>query len=127
MPEESISVIKVKNILIVTVPRNPEDETILSLQDKILNSMQRHEIKGLILDISTVETLDSYFARTIIETAQMVDLMGGRTIIAGMRPNVAITATQLGLTFGNLLTSLDVDTALHLLKYDYGRRKSDAI
>jgi rsbT antagonist protein RsbS len=127
MTDESMSVIKVNNMLIVTVPRNPEDETIISLQDKILQSMERYEIKGLVLDISVVETLDSYFARTIIETAQMVDLMGGRTVIAGMRPNVAITATQLGLSFGNLLTSLDVDTALHLLEHDQGRRKTDAI
>jgi rsbT antagonist protein RsbS len=127
MTDESISVIKVKDMLIVTVPRDPEDETIVSLQNKILQSMERYEIKGLVLDISVVETLDSYFARTIIETAQMVDLMGGRTVIAGMRPNVAITATQLGLSFGNLLTSLDVDTALHLLEYDHGRRKTDAI
>jgi rsbT antagonist protein RsbS len=68
------------------------------------------------MDISTVETLDSYFARTIVETAEMVELMGGPTVIAGMTPTVAITATQLGLTFGRLLTSLDVDSALNILQ-----------
>ena len=75
----------------------------------------KRQAKGLILDISTVETLDSFFARTVAETAQMVALMGGRTIIAGIRPSVAITATQLGFTLNNTLTALDVDRALDML------------
>ena len=66
------------------------------------------------MDISTVDTLDSYFARTITETVKMVGLMGGRMVIAGMRPSVAVTATQLGITLGKALTSLDVDRALDL-------------
>ena len=86
----------------VTVPHDPDDKTISLLQDQVLQSMERYQAKGLVLDISTVETLDSFFARTIAETAQMVALIGGRTVIAGMRPNVAITATQFGLTLGNV-------------------------
>jgi rsbT antagonist protein RsbS len=69
----------------------------------------------LVLDISTVQTLDSFFARTVAETVQMVALMGGRTVLAGMRASVAVTATQLGLTVGNTLTALDVDRALDML------------
>jgi rsbT antagonist protein RsbS len=67
------------------------------------------------MDISSVETLDSFFARTVAETAQMVALMGGRTIIAGMRPAVAVTATQIGLTFGKIETALNVGRALDLV------------
>jgi rsbT antagonist protein RsbS len=77
--------------------------------------MQRYYARGLVLDITAVETLDSFFARTLTETAQMVALMGGRTIIAGMRPSVAITITQLGLTIGNVLTALNTERALALL------------
>src|SRR5512138_416555 len=95
MAEENITVIKIRDVLLVTMPPDPDDSTIMALQAKTLENMERHEAKGLILDISGVETLDSFFARTISETAQMVSLMGGRTIIAGMRPAVAITATQL--------------------------------
>jgi rsbT antagonist protein RsbS len=62
-----------------------------------------------------VETLDSFFARTVVETVQMVALMGGRTVVVGMRPSVAITATQLGLTLGDALTALDMDRALDIL------------
>jgi rsbT antagonist protein RsbS len=115
MPAENISVIKVGSLLLVTVPADPDDPTVTALQEQILVAMERHEAKGLILDISTVETLDSFFARTITETAQMVSLMGGSTVIAGMRASVAITATQLGLSLGVSQAALDVDRALSLL------------
>ena len=91
-----ISVIKVRDVLIVTMPPDPDDSTVTSLQENVLGAMERHLPKGVILDISSVETLDSFFARTISETAQMVLLMGGRTIVVGMRPTVAVTATQMG-------------------------------
>ena len=115
MVADSISVIKVRDVLMVTVPPDPDDETVSALQERVLQAMERYEAKGLVLDISTVETLDSFFARTVAETAQMVALMGGRTVIAGMRASVAITATQLGLTLGGALTALDVDRALGIL------------
>ena len=110
----TISVIKVKDILMVTMPPDPDDSTIAALQERVLESMERHAAKGLILDISAVETLDSFFARTVTETAQMVMLMGGRTIIVGMRPSVAITATQMGLKLNRIETALNVDRALDM-------------
>ncbi len=116
MPAENISVIKVRNLLLVTVPPDPDDATVSALQEQVLAAMERHEAKGLVLDISTVQTLDSFFARTVAETVQMVALMGGRTVLAGMRASVAITATQLGLVLGGALTALDVDRALDLLQ-----------
>jgi rsbT antagonist protein RsbS len=115
MAAESFSVIKIRDVLMVTVPSDPDDETVSELQERVLQAMERYQAKGLVLDISTVETLDSFFARTVTETVQMVGLMGGRTVIAGMRASVAITATQLGLTLGEALTALDVDRAVALL------------
>ena len=112
----SISVIKLRGILLVTVPPDPDDETVSALQEQVLEAMARHEAKGVVLDISTVQTFDSFFARTILETVQMVALMGGRTVLAGMRANVAVTATQLGLTMGKTLAALDVDRAFDLLQ-----------
>ena len=115
MASERISVVKLHDLLLVTVPPDPGDELISALQEQVLEAMARHEAKGLVLDISTVQTLDSFFARTVAETVQMVALMGGRTVLAGMRANVAVTATQLGLTVGKTLTALDVDQALDML------------
>ena len=110
----NISIIRVRDMLVVTMPPDPDDSVIAALQDNVLYAMERRESKGVLLDISFVETFDSFFARTVSETAQMVNLMGGRTIIVGMRPAVAITATQIGLTLGNVESALDVDRALDL-------------
>ena len=115
MADESISVVKVRDVLMVTMPADPDDASVSALQMKVLQMMEQYEATGLVLDISAVETLDSFFARTVAETAQMAALMGGRTVIAGMRPSVAITATQLGLTLGRAMTALDVDRALDTL------------
>lgn len=114
MNDDHISVIKVRDILMVTMPSDPDDPTVSALQSKVLGAMERFEAKAVVLDISSVETLDSFFARTVSETAQMVMLMGGRTIIAGMRPAVAVTATEIGLTLGNIETALNVDRALDM-------------
>ncbi len=111
---DSISVIKVRGLLMVTMPADPDDSTVSALQEKVLAAMERHEAKGVVLDISSVDTFDSFFARTVSETAQMVTLMGGRTIVVGMRPAVAVTATQIGLTLGNIETALSVDRALQI-------------
>lgn len=112
MGDYAISVIKVRETLLVTVPPEPDDSTVSALQERVLSAMERHDPKGVVLDISAVETLDSFFARTVSETARMVTLMGGRTIIVGMRPAVAITATQIGVTLSGIETALTVERAL---------------
>jgi len=121
MAEDNIAVIKVRDVLMITMPADPGDATVSALQEKVMATMVQTEAAGVILDISAVETLDSFFARTIAETAQMVALMGGRTVIAGMRPSVAITTTQLGLTLGGAMTALDVDRALDMLNHTHQR------
>lgn len=112
MAETEISVFLVRGVLLVSMPADPDDPTVAMLQEKVLDEMEKREAKGLILDLSKVETFDSFFARTVTETAKMIALMGGRTVIAGMRPAVAITATQLGLNLSIASTALDVDRAI---------------
>ena len=80
MSEENISVVKVRNVLLVTVPEDPEDKSISDLQQKVLDAMVKHKAKYIILDISIVDIMDSFFARTIVETAQMITIMGGNVI-----------------------------------------------
>ena len=108
----SLSVVKIKEILLVTLPSDPDDSTVAALQDSVLQQMERHQAKGVVLDVSAVETLDSFFARTLAETAQMISIMGGRTIVVGMRPAVAITTIQIGLALKGIETALTVDRAL---------------
>jgi rsbT antagonist protein RsbS len=121
MTSESISVIRIHDVLLVTMPPDPDDTSVTILQEKVLNAMERYRVKGLVLDISAVQTMDSFFARVVAETAQMVVLMGGKTVIAGMQPSVAITATQLGLTLGGALTALNVDLALDMISDTFRR------
>jgi rsbT antagonist protein RsbS len=116
MTEESLSIIKIRDILMVTMPADPDDATISALQEKVLLAMERSPARGVVLDVSAVESLDSFFARMIAETTRMVGMMGGRTILTGMRPSVAITMTQLGLTLGKTRTALSVDRAFDILR-----------
>lgn len=118
MGAESVSVVKVRDVLLVAVPADPDDATVSALQEQVLDAMEHDQVKGVVLSIALVDTLDSFFARTVAETAHMVALMGGRTVIAGMQPSVAITTTQLGMTLGNALTALNVERALDLLTHD---------
>ena len=111
----SISVLRLGGVLIVTVPSDPDDDTISDLQVRVLQAMEGSPALGLVLDISTVQTVDSFFARTITETVQMVALMGGITVLSGMQASVAVTTTQLGLTLGTIPTALDIDRAMVML------------
>lgn len=115
MSVKSLSVVKIKDILLVTVPDDPGDSMISELQESVLNAIDKYQSKGVILDISMVQIMDSFFARTIAETTQMVSLMSGATVVAGMQPAIAITATELGLSLGNALSALDVDQAFEML------------
>jgi len=124
MINKSLSVVKIRDTLMVTMPTDPDDVMVSALQEAVLEAMEKYRPQGLVLDISAVETLDSFFARTVAETSRMVALMGGRTVIAGMRPSVAITATQLGLTMGTTMAALNVDRALDLLTAKPPRRES---
>lgn len=120
----SISVVTVRKTLMVTVPADPDDATVSALQEEVLAAMQRVDAKGVVLDISSVETLDSFFARTVAETASMVSLMGGRTVVVGMRPSVAVTATQIGITLGGIETALSLERALDLMDRPRGGRSN---
>lgn len=119
-----ISVMRLGGILMVTVPADPDDDTVADLQVQVLSAMEKSSAQGLILDISTVETVDSFFARTITETVQMVALMGGITVLSGMQASVAVTATQLGLRLESIPTALNVDRAMLKLRELIDRRMS---
>src|SRR3981081_3579179 len=112
MAEETLSIIKVRDVLVVTMPADPDDATISALQQRVLLAMERSSARGVVLDVSAVESLDSFFARTIAETTRMVGLMGGHTILTGLRPSVAMTITPLGLPTGKTRAALPIRRTL---------------
>jgi rsbT antagonist protein RsbS len=112
MLANEVAIVRVRDVLLVALPPSPEDAVILGFQDRVLAAFDRNAVVALVLDLSAVEIFDSFFARTVTETARMVALMGGRTSIVGMRPAVAITVVQLGLQLAEVHRDLNVDLAL---------------
>jgi len=108
----STSITKLYDVLLTNFPAEPTDRAVDTLREELLTLVEAEEPRAVIIDVSRVTTLDSFFARVIAETAQMVQLLGGEPIIVGVRPSVAITAAQLGYTFDDITTARDVDHAL---------------
>jgi len=115
--KESSSINKIFNSLLVKIPSDTNDEEIERLQNTVLLYLEKYDINGVILDISQVAVVDSFFARTIAETTQMIGLMGFKTVLTGMRPSIAITTIELGFNLGDVQFTLNVDKGLELLDY----------
>ncbi len=111
---------EVRGVLITSFPGTPTDQAVDRLQEELLQQVDDRQPTGVVLDISRVTTLDSFFARVISETASMVALMGSDVVVVGMRPSVAITAAELGYGFDDIETARDVDHALSVLEVDHG-------
>jgi rsbT antagonist protein RsbS len=114
MSTTSGNVVRIHDILLGTFPDNPTDQAIDELQQEILEEMETAQPDGVIVDLAGVGLMDSFFARHISETAQMIELMGGQTVIAGIRPEVAITAVELGYHLDGIETARSTDTAFEL-------------
>lgn len=112
---DTAAVTQVYDVLIAAFPGRPTDQAVDDLQQDVLAQMEETDPRGVILDISEVTTLDSFFARVISETASMVELMGGTAIVVGMRPSVAITAAELGFGLDAVETARSTDHALSML------------
>lgn len=118
---QHLNIMQVRGNLISTLPPHPSDSTIDELQERILTQIDQADaepINGVILDVAPVQTVDSFFARTIVETAKMVELMGVRPVLVGISPAIAITATELGFSLGHVDTALSTDAALEMLSDD---------
>lgn len=115
---QHLNVTRVRRNLIATLPPHPSDSTIEELQERILTRIDESNdqpIDGVVLDVAPVQTVDSFLARTIVETAKMVELMGAHPILVGITPAIAITATELGFRLGDIDTTLSTDAALDML------------
>ena len=121
---DTTAITQVYDVLIATFPSRPTDRAVDDLQQAVLRRMDDVNPRGVVLDISEVTTLDSFFARVIAETADMVSLMGGETIVVGMQPSVAITAAELGFDLGDIETARNTDHALELLDIQVGGTES---
>lgn len=111
----SIPILKVGTTLLATVHIELRDDVAHAFQADVLTSIERTTATGLVLDISGLETVDSYVARILAETGRMARLMGTRTVLVGMRPEVAATLVRMGYMMDGVQTALDLEDGLALL------------
>jgi len=111
----TIPVLRLGQILLVTVHVDLEDDIAHVLQNDLLVAIEKHGSRGLLIDISGLDMVDSYVARVLAETGQMAKLMGAVTVLVGMRPEVAATLIRMGYSMSGVRTALDVEDGLALL------------
>lgn len=111
----TVPVLQLGDVLLVTLQGELHDGMAEQLQHDITDRISRTRVSGVVIDISGVEIVDSFLGRVLAEIAAGAKLLAARTVLAGMRPAVAITLVELGLTLPGLRTVLDVERAMELL------------
>lgn len=110
-----IPIVKVGEVLLVSIQTDLSDETALALQEDLSNRIVQTGAKGVIIDISALEIVDSFIGRMLSIIASMSHVLDADTVVVGMRPAVAITLAELGLYLGNVRTALNAEMAFDLL------------
>ena len=123
MPQ--VPIIKVGQVLIATVQEDLGDRDALALQERLSQLLERSGVQGVLLDLSIVETVDSFLGRLLNDVAAISRLLGAQTVITGIQPAVAITLVELGLELKGIRTALNPEKGLVLLKRLIARESSD--
>ncbi|MFJ6556368.1 STAS domain-containing protein [Streptomyces luteogriseus] len=110
-----VPVLRLGDVLLVTLQGDLHDSTAQQLQQDLSETISRTGVRGVLIDISGVEIVDSFLGRVLAEIAAQSKLLAARTVVAGMRPAVAITLVELGLTLPGLTTALSTEAGLELL------------
>lgn len=110
-----VPVLRLGDVLLVTLQGDLYDSTAHQLQQDLSETIARSGVTGVVIDISGVEIVDSFLGRVLAEIAAQTELLAARTVVAGMRPAVAITLVELGLTLPGVRTALTTEAAMELL------------
>src|SRR5918993_5314522 len=117
---QRIPILKVGRILIVPIQTDMDDQTVVRLQERILSELERTRARGVLIDISLLEMVDSFIGRMLSDIAAMARVMDARTVVVGIQPAVAITLVELGLELPGVSTVLNVDEGVKLLRREFG-------
>jgi rsbT antagonist protein RsbS len=115
---ERIPILKMGDLLLVSIQVDMHDQLALTLQDDLTEKIAKTGSRGVLIDISAVEMVDSFIGRMIANIAGMARILDARTVLVGMQPAVAITLVELGLTLPGVQTALDVERGMALLRSD---------
>ena len=117
---QRIPILKVGRVLVVPVQVDMDDQTVIGLQERILGELERTGARGVLIDISLLEMVDSFIGRMLSDIAAMARIMDARTVVVGIQPAVAITLVELGLELRGVDTVLNVDEGIKLLRDEFG-------
>ena len=105
-------IVTISGCVIVAIRDDLDDQDIVALQDQLVEEVSRKAAHGVIIDISSLEIVDTFAGRMLGAMAQMARMMNARTIVVGMRPAVAMTLVELGMTLDGVETALTADRAI---------------
>ena len=112
---DRIPILRLGNLLLVTIQVDMDDQTAIALEDDLAERIVATGARGVLMDISSVELVDSFIGRMIANIAAVSRVLDAETVVVGMQPAVAITLVDLGLTLTGVRTALDVDAGVRLL------------
>ena len=113
---ERIPILKMGRFLLVTVQVDMHDRLAMTLQDDLTQRIVQTGAQGVLIDISALEVVDSFIGRMLGNTASMSRILDAETVVVGMRPAVAITLVELGLSLTGVRTALNVEAGMSLLQ-----------
>ena len=115
MSVERIPILKMGSILLVSIQVDMHDQLALQLQDDLTSRIATTGARGVLLDISSLEIVDSFIGRMLSNIAGMARILDAETVVVGMRPAVAITLVELGLSLPGIRTAVNVEKGIELL------------
>jgi rsbT antagonist protein RsbS len=123
---DRIAILKMGEYLLVTIQVDMHDRLALALQDDLTARIVSTRAKGVLIDISALEMVDSFIGRMLGDLAAMSRVLDAETVVVGMRPAVAITLVELGLSLAGVRTALNVERGMDLLRARIKERRDDA-
>lgn len=116
---ERIPILKMGSLLLVTIQVDMHDQMAMKLQDDLTERIVKDSARGVLIDISGLEIVDSFIGRMISTTASMARVLDARTVLVGMQPAVAITLVELGMTLHGVRTALNIEQGMKLLQHSF--------
>ncbi|MBS1955249.1 MAG: STAS domain-containing protein [Cyanobacteria bacterium SZAS-4] len=113
---ERIPILKIGETLLVTIQVDFHDRVALALQEDLTDKIVTHSSKGVLIDISSLEMVDSFMGRVLGNIAKTSRLLDCHTVLVGMQPAIAITMTELGISLQGISTALTAEDGMELLK-----------
>jgi rsbT antagonist protein RsbS len=113
---DRVPILRLGNCLLVTVQVDMHDQLAMTLQDDLTNRIVQTKARGVLIDISALEMVDSFIGRMLGNIAAMSRILDAETVVVGMQPAVAITLVELGLSLPGIRTAMNVDAGLALLR-----------